>query len=85
MSIAAGIFLFVFGGLGTWLLFTRYPNAHYTRAAYVFMGIGGLVFVAWALSHLLGIGVAGVALLLLGGICGAVGWMRKEMRLFPPA
>ena len=82
MSIAAGLFLFIFGGLGTWLLLARYPNAHYTRAAYVFMGLGGLVFVAWALSHLIGIGVAGVALLVIGGICGVIGWMRKEMRAF---
>lgn len=84
MSIAAGLFLFIFGGLGTWLLVTRYPEAHYTRAAYVFMGIGGLVFVAWSLSHLIGIGVAGVALLVIGGVCGVIGWVRKEMRVFPP-
>jgi hypothetical protein len=83
VSIAAGIFLFLFGGLGTWLLFTRYPEAHYTRAAYVFMSIGGLVFVAWALSHAIGAGIAGVALLLIGGICGTIGWFRKEMRAFP--
>jgi hypothetical protein len=34
---------------------------------------------------LIGVGVAGVALLLIGGICGAVGWLRKEMRAFPRA
>lgn len=85
MTIAAGVFLFLFGGLGTWLLFARYPNAHFTRASYVFMALGGIVFVTWALTHMIGIGVAGVALLLIGGICGVVGWFRKEMRLFPPA
>lgn len=85
MSIVAGVFLFLFGGLGTWLLFARYPQAHYTRASYVFMALGGVVFVVWALSHLIAFGLAGVALLLMGGICGVVGWFRKEMRLLPPA
>ncbi|HET9029448.1 MAG TPA: hypothetical protein VFN49_04670 [Candidatus Aquilonibacter sp.] len=85
MSVVAGIFLFIFGGLGTWLLFARYPNARYTRASYVFMALGGLVFVAWAISHVLTVGVAGCVLLLIGGICGAIGWFRKEMRLLPPA
>lgn len=85
MSVAAGLFLFVFGGLGTWLLFARYPNAHFTRAAYVFMSIGGVVFVVWALSHLISIGIAGVVMLGLAGICGIIGAVRKEMRLAPPA
>lgn len=85
MSVAAGVFLFLFGGLGTWLLFVRYPNAHYTRASYIFMALGGLVFVAWAISHVMGLGIAGVALLLIGGISGVIGWFRKEMRVFPPA
>lgn len=84
MNVAAGIFLFLFGGLGAWLIFARAPRAHFTRAAYVFMSAGGIVFVVWSFTRLLGVGLAGVALLLLAGICGAVGAFRKEMRCLPP-
>ncbi len=85
MSIAAGLFLFVFGGLGTWLLVARYPKAHFLRSGYVFMSLGGLVFVGWALTHNFVLGIAGMLLLLVGGVSGAIGAFRKEVRMYPPA
>lgn len=84
MTLAAAIFLFIFGSLGAWFVFMRYPRAHFTRAAYVFMGIGGLAFIAWWFSHLLGAAIAAMLLLLAGGTLGVIGALRKEVRLLPP-
>jgi len=81
VSIFAGLFLFVFGGLGAWLLSARFPNARFLRTGYIFMALGGLVFTAWALWHNLAIGLAGMALLLVGGVTGAIGAIRKEVRM----
>lgn len=81
MSVFAGLFLFVFGGLGVWLLSARFPNARFLRIGYVFMALGGLVFAAWALTHYLALGLGGMALLLVGGVAGAIGAIRKEVRM----
>jgi hypothetical protein len=83
VSIFAGLFLFVFGSLGAWLLGARFPNARFLRTGYVLMALGGLVFCVWALSHNLAAGIVGIALLLCGGISGAIGAFRKEVRMFP--
>lgn len=85
MNIAAGLFLFIFGGLGVWLLTVRFPNARFMRIAYALMSLGGIVFVAWALTHSIVLGIAGIVLLVAGGVTGAIGALRKEMRVFPPA
>ena len=84
MSIGAGLFLFVFGALGTWLLRAKFPHARVMPIAYVLMSIGGLVFVVWTLTHALAFGVAGAVLLVAAGILGMIGAMRKEIRVAPP-
>ena len=63
MKIVAGLFIFVFGCLGAWLL---------------------TAFAAWSVLHAVALGIAGVALLLVGGVSGAIGALRKEVRLLPP-
>ncbi len=85
MTLVAALFLFVFGSLGAWLLYVRFPNAHFTRAAYIFMALGGLAFMAWIFSHLLGAGIAAIVLLVAGGTLGIVGAVRKEVRMVPPS
>ncbi|MDQ2865741.1 MAG: hypothetical protein M3R51_05895 [Candidatus Eremiobacteraeota bacterium] len=85
MTLVAAAFLFIFGSAGAAVVFLRYPRAHFTRAAYVFMAVGGAVFIAWAVSHVLGLGVAAMMLLLLGGTLGAIGAFRKEVRMLPPS
>ncbi len=85
MSIFAGLFLLVFGSLGAWLLGARFPNARFLRTGYVLMALGGLMFSAWAMTHNLAIGIVGIVLLLSGGVSGAIGALRKEVRVFPPA
>jgi hypothetical protein len=81
VTVFAGLFLFVFGGLGTWLFAKRFPNAHFMRNGYAAMSLGGLLFVAWALSHVLGIGIAAAIMLLAGGTLGVIGAFRRELRL----
>ena len=81
MTVFAGLFLFVFGGLGAWLLTKRFPHARFTRNAYASMSVGGLLFVAWALSRVLGVGVVAALFLVGGGVLGAIGAFRRELRL----
>ncbi len=81
MTVVAGIFLFLFGALGAWLLGKRFPSARFTRNGYAAMALGGLLFAAWALSHVLGVGVVAAVLLLIGGVLGAIGAFRRELRL----
>ncbi len=85
MTLVAAIFLFIFGSLGAWLLYVKFPKAHYTRAAYIFMAVGGLAFMLWILSHLLGAGIAAIVLLVAGGTLGIIGAVRKEVRVVPPS
>jgi len=81
VTIAAGLFLCVFGGLGAWFLSKRYPSARFLRYGYVLMAAGGLAFAAWAIWKALVVGVAAAALLALGGALGAWGALRRELRL----
>ncbi len=84
MSIVAGLFLLVFGGLGAWWLGARFPNARFLRAGYLLMALGGLIFAVWALTHNLIVGILGIGLLLAGGASGTIGAIRKEVRMLPP-
>ena len=85
MTLFAAIFLFVFGSLGAWLLYVKFPEARFTRAAYIFMAIGGLAFMLWSFTHMLGAGIAAIVLLVAGGTLGIVGAIRKEVRMVPPS
>lgn len=80
MAAAAGIVLAVFGSLGVWFLTRQFPHARFLRAGYVLLAIGGLLFVAWSLSKLLPLGVVAALLVAAGGVCGAAGALRKELR-----
>jgi hypothetical protein len=84
VNIVAGLFILVFGGLGAWLLAVRFPSARFLRTGYICMGLGGLVFAVWSIVHAVALGVIGIVLLLAGGISGAIGALRKEVRLLPP-
>ena len=84
MSIFAGLFIFVFGALGAWVLGVRFPNARFLRTGYVLLSLGGLIFFGWAMWHALVVGICGIIVLLIGGISGAIGAIRKEVRIFPP-
>lgn len=81
MAIVAGAFLLVFGAAMAWWLPRGFPEARYTRIAYVFTALGGLGFTIWAITHVLPFGVAAVIALVLGGIFGIVGFVRKELRV----
>ena len=85
MTLVAALFLLVFGSLGAWLLSVKFPQARYTRAAYVFMALGGVAFLIWIFSHLLGAGIAAIVLLVAGGTLGIIGAVRKEVRMLPPS
>lgn len=84
MTIFAGLFIFVFGALGVWLLARRFPGARFLRSGYGCMSGGGLLFVVWTLSKALPVGVIAGGLLALGATLGIVGTLRKELRLMPP-
>lgn len=81
MAVVAGAFLFLFGAAMAWWLPRGFPQARYTRVAYVLTAIGGLGFLVWALAHVLAAGVTAVFFLLVGGIFGVVGYVRKELRV----
>ena len=80
MTVAAGVFLALFGGLGAWFLAKRFPSAQFLRAGYVMMSLGGVFFVVWAVSKSIALGVTAAALLGLGGALGVVGALRRELR-----
>jgi hypothetical protein len=81
LSILAGLFLAAFGALGTWFLGKRYPGARFLRAGYALMSAGGVLFVVWALSKVLIVGVVAAAVLAVGATGGTIGALRKELRL----
>jgi hypothetical protein len=81
MAIVAGAFLILFGAAMTWWLPRQFPRARYTRMAYGCTALGGLCFLIWAVGHLLPAGIVAVAFLVLGGVFGIVGVVRKELRL----
>jgi len=80
VTVAAGIVLAVFGSVGAWFLARQFPQARFLRACYVLLAIGGVLFVAWSLSKLLPVGVAGATLVAAGGVLGVAGALRKELR-----
>jgi hypothetical protein len=80
-TIAAGIFLTVFGAGGAWLLTTRFPSAKFLRTGYAVMGLSGALFLTWTVSHVGGIGIAATAVLAIGGAIGIIGALRRELRL----
>jgi hypothetical protein len=81
MAIVAGVFLMLFGGAMAWWLPRGFPNARYTRFAYFFMALGGLLFLLWAIGHSSVVGIAAMVGLVVGGIFGIVGFLRKELRI----
>lgn len=85
MTLFAGIFLVLFGALTSWLLAARYASARWMRIGYALMTLGGLTFVAWSVTLANALGIAGLFVLLLGGIFGVVGALRRELRITPPA
>ncbi|MEO6836427.1 MAG: hypothetical protein ABI231_11045 [Candidatus Tumulicola sp.] len=80
VTILAGLFLGAFGALGAWFLTKRHPSARFLRAGYALMSAGGVLFVAWALSRVLAVGVTAAALVGIGGVTGMIGALRKELR-----
>lgn len=85
MTLVAAIFLCLFGAVGAWVVIVRYPKAHFTRAAYIFMTLGGLAFIGWYFSHWIGVAIGAMILLFIGGSAGVIGAFRREVRLAPPA
>ncbi len=81
MPIVAGAFLVLFGAAMAWWLPRGFPGARFTRIAYVFTAVGGVGFLIWAIWHLLPAGLAAVVCLVIGGIFGIVGFLRKELRV----
>jgi hypothetical protein len=81
VTVFAGLFLCVFGALGVWLFATRFPSARFMRNGYAAMSLGGLLFSAWAATRVLGVGIAAAVFLLAGGVLGAIGAFRRELRL----
>lgn len=80
MTVAAGVVLGVFGGLGSWFLARNFPGARFLRVSYALLGIGGVLFVAWALSKVLALGAGAAVLVAAGGVSGVAGALRKELR-----
>ncbi len=80
-TIAAGIFLMVFGAAGAWFLTTRFPSAKFLRAGYTLMALSGALFLIWSASRIMVVGVAAAALLAIGATIGIVGALRRELRV----
>jgi hypothetical protein len=80
-TIAAGIFLTLFGAAGAWFLTTRFPSAKFLRVGYAVMAVSGVLFLLWDALKLVAIGVAAAALLGAGATIGIIGALRRELRL----
>lgn len=80
-TVLAGLFLAAFGALGAWFLSKRYPAARFMRAGYALMSAGGALFVVWAFLKAPAVGVFAAAVLAIGALGGAIGALRKELRL----
>jgi hypothetical protein len=80
-TVAAGLFLMVFGAAGAWFLTTRFPSAKFLRAGYATMAASGILFLIWSLIHVVPVGVAAAVLLGTGAAIGIVGALRRELRL----
>jgi hypothetical protein len=81
LPVVAGLFLTAFGALGAWFLSARYPDARFLRVGYALMSAGGGLFVVWALSKILIVGVAAAAVVAIGAFAGVIGALRKELRV----
>ena len=79
-TIAAGIFLTVFGAAGAWFLTTRFPSAKFLRVGYAVMAASGVLFLVWSALKILPVGVAAAALLGIGAAIGIIGALRRELR-----
>ena len=55
------------------------------RIGYALMTVGGVLFVLWSFERFTAIGLFALLVLLLGGIFGIVGAVRKELRTLPPS
>ena len=80
-TIAAGIFLMVFGSAGAWFLTTRFPSAKFLRVGYTLMALSGALFLVWTVIKIVPIGVAAAGLLGVGATIGIIGALRRELRL----
>jgi hypothetical protein len=85
VTVAIGIFLFIFGSFGTWLLATRFPRAYFLRTGYVFMALGGACGALWGARQSIDFGIVAVAMLFIGGLLGVIGALRREVRVTPRA
>ena len=81
MTVAAGIVLTVFGGLGAWFIARNFPHARFLRASYVLMASGGVLFIAWSLSKILVLGATAAIVVAAGALAGIAGALRKELRV----
>ena len=68
----------------SWLLGARYPSARYMRIGYGLMTLGGLMFVVWSLTTVNALGFVALIVLLVGGVFGIIGAVRRELRFNPP-
>lgn len=84
VSVAAGLVLAVFAGLGGLFIRRFYAAARYLLFGYVAMGIGGVLCALWGVTNLLGVGIVAAACVAIGGIAGAIGALRKELRSGTP-
>lgn len=80
-TIAAGIFLMVFGAAGAWFLTTRFPSAKFLRAGYALMALSGALFLVWSVTKIMPMGLTAAALLAVGATIGIIGALRRELRL----
>jgi hypothetical protein len=80
-TIAAGVFLMVFGAAGAWFLTTRFPSAKFLRVGYTLMALSGTLFLVWTVFKIVPLGLAAAALLGIGATIGIVGALRRELRL----
>jgi hypothetical protein len=80
VTVAAGVVLAVFGGLGAWFLARNFPHARFLRFSYALMATGGVLFVVWSLSRILAFGAGAAVLVAAGGLLGVAGALRKELR-----
>jgi hypothetical protein len=80
VPLCAGIFVALFGFVGASFIAKRFSSARWLRTGYIIMGCGGVLFVVWALTRMLSIGVAAALVTAAGAATGAIGALRKELR-----
>lgn len=85
MTLAAGVFLALFGAAGAVFVTTRFPNARFMRTCYVLMCLGGALFVVWSFWKFAALGIAAVVTVGIGAVVGIAGALRKELRFTPLA